>query len=58
MVGYVALFAYGVVAAIGEERGESLNVNWADNWLHLATVLIGVVIVGLGTRARTTRNGT
>jgi uncharacterized protein DUF4383 len=41
-VGYGAAFLYGVFA-VGKEW-DFLNLNWADNVLHLLTALVGVVI--------------
>ena len=41
-VGYGAAFLYGVFA-VGEDW-DFLNLNWADNILHLATAAVGLVI--------------
>jgi hypothetical protein len=41
-VGYGAAFVYGVIA-VGEDW-DFLNLNVADNVLHLATALVGLVI--------------
>ena len=41
-VGYAAAFVYGLIA-IGEEW-DFLSINAADNVLHLATALVGLVI--------------
>jgi hypothetical protein len=41
-VGYGAAFVYGLVA-IGKDW-DFLNLNWADNILHLVTALAGLVI--------------
>jgi hypothetical protein len=41
-VGYAAAFVYGLIA-IGEEW-DFLSINAADNVLHAATVLVGLVI--------------
>lgn len=41
-LGYGAVFVYGLFA-VGESW-DPLNLNWADNWLHLASALIGFVI--------------
>jgi hypothetical protein len=51
LIGFTALSAYGIPAAIGEGPGEPLNVNWADNVLHLGTALVALVIVLIGERA-------
>jgi hypothetical protein len=47
-VGYGAAFIYGVIA-VGEDW-DFLNLNWADNILHLATALVGLVIALLPVR--------
>lgn len=41
-VGYGLAFLYGVFA-VGQPW-DILNLNWADNILHLATAIVGVVI--------------
>jgi hypothetical protein len=41
-VGYGAAFVYGLVAI--DEDWDFLDLNWADNVLHLATALVGLVI--------------
>ena len=41
--GYGLAFVYGIFA-VGKEW-DFLNLNWADNILHLATAVVGVVIV-------------
>lgn len=41
-VGYGAAFVYGLIA-IGEEW-DFLNINAADNWLHILTALVGLVM--------------
>ena len=50
-VGYGAAFVYGLIA-IGKDW-DFLNLNWADNVLHLVTALVGLVIA-LG-KVRTVR---
>ena len=56
-VGYGAAFIYGVIAT-GKDW-DFLNLNWADNILHLATALVGLVIALMPVRhavdSRTTR---
>jgi Domain of unknown function (DUF4383) len=56
-VGYGAAFIYGLLA-VGEDW-DFLNINGADNGLHLATALVGLVIALLPVRntvdSRTTR---
>lgn len=42
-VGFGALFGYGVLA-IKVPAADVLNLNWPDNWLHLAFAVLGVVI--------------
>ncbi|WP_218566696.1 DUF4383 domain-containing protein [Vallicoccus soli] len=42
VVGYGATFVYGLFAAEDDDV-DILNINWADNWLHLASVLAGLV---------------
>jgi hypothetical protein len=41
VVGYGATFVYGLFAAEDDDI-DILNINWADNWLHLASVLAGL----------------
>jgi Domain of unknown function (DUF4383) len=41
-VGYGAAFVYGLFAV--HEDWDFLNLNWADNILHLVTAIVGVVI--------------
>ena len=41
-VGYGAAFLYGLFA-VGKDW-DFLNLNWADNVLHLVTALVGLVI--------------
>lgn len=43
VVGYGALFGYGVLVSRVNEW-DVLNLNWPDNWLHLAFALVGLVI--------------
>jgi hypothetical protein len=50
-VGYGAAFVYGLIAI--DEDWDFLNLNWADNVLHLVTALVGLVIA-LG-KVRTVR---
>ena len=47
-VGYGAAFVYGLFA-VGE-AWDFLSINWADNVLHLATALVGLVIALLPVR--------
>src|SRR4051812_25229565 len=41
-VGYGAAFIYGLIAI--NRTWDFLSLNWADNILHLATALVGLVI--------------
>jgi Domain of unknown function (DUF4383) len=41
-VGYGAAFIYGLIAI--NKTWDFLSLNWADNILHLATALVGLVI--------------
>ncbi|MCW2697967.1 MAG: hypothetical protein JWR62_3052 [Modestobacter sp.] len=41
-VGYGAAFLYGLFA-VGKDW-DVLNLNWADNWLHLISALAGLAI--------------
>ncbi|MCZ2837943.1 DUF4383 domain-containing protein [Modestobacter sp. VKM Ac-2985] len=43
-VGYGAAFVYGLFAAGEDEPLNFLSINWADNWLHLASVIAGLAI--------------
>ena len=43
VAGYGLTFLYGLFA-VGNENLNFLSLNWADNWLHLASVLLGLVI--------------
>ena len=47
--GYGAAFLYGVFA-VGQDW-DFLNLNWADNVLHLATAVVGVVIAKMPARS-------
>jgi hypothetical protein len=50
-VGYGAAFVYGLFA-VGESW-DFLNLNWADNWLHLVSALVGLVIALIPARSAT-----
>jgi hypothetical protein len=41
-VGYGAAFVYGLFA-VGEDW-DFLSLNWADNWLHLVSAVVGLVM--------------
>ncbi|TFV71281.1 DUF4383 domain-containing protein [Blastococcus sp. CT_GayMR19] len=49
--GYGAAFLYGLFA-VGQDW-DFLNLNWADNILHLATAIVGVVIAKMPARSGT-----
>ena len=48
-VGYGAAFLYGLLA-VGQDW-DFLNLNGADNFLHLATALVGLVIAMMPARS-------
>ncbi len=48
-VGYGAAFLYGLFA-VGADW-DFLNLNWADNILHIATAIVGVVIAQMPARS-------
>ena len=55
LVGYGAAFVYGLIA-IGQDW-DILNINWADNILHIVSAIVGGAIVAgagrfSGTRTR------
>ena len=55
LVGYGAAFIYGVIAV--DADWDVLNINWADNILHLVSAVVGGAIYAgankfLGTRTR------
>ena len=54
-VGYGAAFVYGLIA-VGKDW-DFLNLNWADNILHLVTALVGVVIALGKVKGVTTERG-
>jgi hypothetical protein len=47
-VGYGAAFIYGIFAV--DKSWDFLNLNWADNILHLATAVVGLIIALLPVR--------
>lgn len=51
-IGYGAAFVYGLFVT-DNPRTNLLNINWADNWLHLVSALAGLVIA-LWPRRKTT----
>jgi Domain of unknown function (DUF4383) len=38
-----AMFCYGLLVA-SAPQADLLNLNWADNWLHLALALVGAAV--------------
>jgi hypothetical protein len=48
-VGYGAAFIYGLFAT--DKDWDFLSLNWADNILHLATALVGLVIALMPVRS-------
>jgi hypothetical protein len=54
-VGYGAAFVYGLIA-IGKDW-DFLNLNWADNILHLVTAAVGLVIALGKVKGVTTERG-
>ena len=51
-IGYGAAFVYGLFA-VGESW-DFLNLNWADNWLHLVSALVGLAIALMPVRTAVT----
>lgn len=43
VVGYGAAFVYGLIA-VGDPDINFLNINVADNWLHILSAVVGLVI--------------
>ena len=54
-VGYGAAFIYGIIAV--HKDWDFLNLNWADNILHLVTALVGLVIALGPVKTVTTERG-
>ena len=52
VVGYGVVLIYGLFVA-GQEEGNFLSINTADNWLHAASILGGLVIALLPVRRST-----
>ncbi|MBW3610000.1 MAG: DUF4383 domain-containing protein [Actinobacteria bacterium] len=50
-IGYGAAFVYGLFAVDNDDINV-LSMNTADNWFHLASALVGLVIVALSARRR------
>ncbi len=43
VIGYGATFLYGLFV-VDNADANFLNINWADNWLHLASVIGGLLV--------------
>jgi hypothetical protein len=56
-IGYGAAFVYGLFSADNESIN-FLSINWADNWLHLVSVLGGLVVALLPVHGRVGTPGT
>lgn len=55
-IGYGAAFVYGLFAV--DRSWDVLALNWADNWLHLVTALVGLVVATAPVRAAARRRDT
>ena len=55
LVGYGAAFVYGLIAI--DKDWDFLNLNWADNILHLATAIVGAIIAFGPVNTVTTERG-
>ena len=55
LVGYGAAFVYGLIAI--DKDWDFLNLNWADNILHLVTAIVGAVIAFGPVQRVTTERG-
>lgn len=53
VIGYGATFLYGLFV-VDNADANFLNINWADNWLHLASVIGGLLIALLPHRTTAT----
>lgn len=53
VIGYGAAFVYGLLV-VDNADANFLNINWADNWLHLASVIAGLLIAFLPYRTTAT----
>jgi len=43
LIGYGAAFVYGLIV-VDNPDANFLNINWADNWLHLVSAIAGLLI--------------
>lgn len=53
LIGYGAAFVYGLLV-VDNSDANFLNINWADNWLHLGSALAGLAIAVWPHRTRAT----
>ncbi len=53
VIGYGAAFVYGLFV-VDNPDANFLNINWADNWLHLASVIGGLLVALLPYRTTAT----
>ncbi|WP_324652852.1 DUF4383 domain-containing protein [Georgenia sp. H159] len=53
VLGYGATFVYGLLV-VDNPDANFLNINWADNWLHLASVIGGLLVALLPHRTAAT----
>ncbi|WP_413450146.1 DUF4383 domain-containing protein [Georgenia phoenicis] len=53
VIGYGATFLYGLFV-VDNADANFLNINWADNWLHLASVIGGLLVALLPYRTAAT----
>lgn len=51
VVGYGLVLIYGLIVE-QEDSANVLNLNAADNWLHLVTIIVGLVIALLPVKTR------
>ena len=56
-IGYGAAFVYGLFV-VDNPDANVLNINWADNWLHLVSTLAGLAIALWPRRDRGTADRT
>ena len=43
-VAFTGLTIYGIFMAASDSPGDLVNINWANNWLHGITALLGLVL--------------
>ncbi len=54
-IGYGAVFVYGLFA-VGNDDINFLSLNQADNWLHIVSTIVGLVIALHPVRQRNSAN--